>query len=652
MIRFRRLRLIGTSRNYGVSFLDAKGQPQALSVIAGQISTGKTSILDFIDYCLGDSHHPRHVEIQRQVQAALLELELELGGDVHVIERRLFSDDQNAWVHRCDLDHLEEPHHKALAVLAPAGAPDSLSTLLLEHTGLDRILLKESPTQASSRTDPFSFRDLMWLCFLPNSRMDNQQLLQEHHHMRELKLRQVIEVVFGVHDQQLTTLGDRLKLLEDERRDQQKEIDSVTIFLHEDEVPDRLTLEGQLTEANVRETRVRERLGWLSAKMQAETAFAQNLRATYARLRRESDTLAARVRDRDTLLRRLLPLRGQYAEDESKLVFFAEAQQLFDPLRVKVCPSCLQDLPTPAHIEDDGSCSLCRQDLPCGNDTIDVDAERAAIRLRLRTIDGYIADVEDQLSDARRDQQSAAEQESHAQAQLDSDLATKLAPFVEERDTLVREREAAGGARRDVERQVRWIDGLDRRKLDLLRLNERIDDLRQQIKDLQAHRPSRDSVVTDLSQRFRQILEQFGFPKLDDPEPPFIDDRFVPHVRGNRYSDVGSTGAMTLVALAWQLAIFEAAVEEGHPHPGFLLVDSPQKNLTPQEGEATDEFSDPAIVQRVWDHLRSWSSGSGSQAQVVVVDNAPPRSVEDAVVVRYSGRDDQPPYGLIDNETA
>jgi hypothetical protein len=202
MIRLRRLRLIGTSRNYGVSFLNDDGLPQALSVIAGQISTGKTSILEFIDYCLGDSNHPRHVEIQRQVQVALLELEL--SGDVHVIERRLFSEDQNALVHRCDLDHLEDPHHSALAVLAPAGAQDSLSTFLLEHTGLDRISLKEAPTQASSRTDPLSFRDLMWLCFLPNSRTDNRQLLQEHHYMRELKLRQVIEVVFGVHDQQLT----------------------------------------------------------------------------------------------------------------------------------------------------------------------------------------------------------------------------------------------------------------------------------------------------------------------------------------------------------------------------------------------------------------------------------------------------------------
>jgi hypothetical protein len=650
MIRFRRLRLIGTSRNYGVSFLDDNGGPQALSVIAGQISTGKSAILEFIDYCLGNSHHPRHVEIQRQVQAALLELEL--SGDVHVIERRLFSEDQNAWVHRCDLDHLEDPHHKALAVLTPAGAPDSLSTLLLEHAGLDRILLKEAPTQTSSRTDPLSFRDLMWLCFLPNSRMDNRQLLQEHHYVRELKLRQVIEVVFGVHDQQLTTLSDRLRLLEDERRDQQKEIDSVTIFLREDEVPDRLTLEGQLTEANGRETRVRERLSWLSAKMQAETTFAQNLRASYARLRRESDTLAARVRDRDTLLRRLLPLRGQYAEDESKLVFFAEAQQLFDPLRVKVCPSCLQELPTPARIADDGSCSLCRQKLPSGDETIDVEAERAAIRLRLRAIDAYIAEVEEQLRAARRDQESAAEQESHAQVQLDSDLATTLAPFVEERDSLVHEREAAAGGRRDIERQVRWLDGLDRRKLDLLRLDERIHGLRQQIKDLQAHRPSRDGVVSDLSGRFRLILEEFGFPKLDDPEPPFIDDRFVPHVRGNRYSDIGSTGAMTLIALAWQLAIFEAAVEEGRSHPGFLLIDSPQKNLTPQEGEVVDEFSDPAIVQRVWDHLSSWSSGPGSQAQVIVVDNAPPASVEAAVVVRYSGRDDQPPYGLIDNETA
>lgn len=424
MIRIRRLRLVGTSRNYEVSFLDLNGSVRPLSIIAGEISTGKSSVLEFIDYDLGDSAHPKHVEIRRQVRTALLEVDL--SGETYVIERPVFGDEQTVWVHRCDLDGLDEPHETKPTVLSPVGDLNSLSTFLLEHIGLDRIRLREAPTQQASRTDPLSFRDVMWLCFLPNRRMDNRQLLQEQHYMRELKLRQVIEVLFGVHDQQLAALGERLSALEEERRDQEREIESLQTFLREDEVPDRLTLEGQIVEVDRREAELRERLSSISARMRAETDFGEQLRASYAELRRESDVRAARVRDRETLLRRLLPLRGQYAEDETKLVFFAEAKRLFDPVRVTTCPSCLQELPQPASIEADQTCSLCRQEVRGGEDeSMDVDAERAALRLRLRAIDAYIDEVEAELATARADQRRSAEREAAAQAQLDSDLAAK-----------------------------------------------------------------------------------------------------------------------------------------------------------------------------------------------------------------------------------
>jgi hypothetical protein len=41
----------------------------------------------------------------------------------------------------------------------------------------------------------------------------------------------------------------------------------------------------------------------------------------------------------------------------------------------------------------------------------------------------------------------------------------------------------------------------------------------------------------------------------------------------------------------------------------------------------------------------------GKAAQIVVVDNLPPDIADDYVVVRYSGRADEPPYGLIEDET-
>ncbi|MCX4808535.1 hypothetical protein ACFWWM_23845 [Streptomyces sp. NPDC058682] len=49
-------------------------------------------------------------------------------------------------------------------------------------------------------------------------------------------------------------------------------------------------------------------------------------------------------------------------------------------------------------------------------------------------------------------------------------------------------------------------------------------------------------------------------------------------MRGDSYREA-SSGARTLLTLAWQLAVFEAAIESSATHPGFLMIDSPQKNL-------------------------------------------------------------------------
>src|SRR5687767_1909223 len=75
-IRIAGLHLPGVSKDYGISFKDEDGEIRSLSIIAGEISTGKTSILEFIDYCLGASPHPQHEEILDAVRGARLALEV------------------------------------------------------------------------------------------------------------------------------------------------------------------------------------------------------------------------------------------------------------------------------------------------------------------------------------------------------------------------------------------------------------------------------------------------------------------------------------------------------------------------------------------------------------------------------------------------
>jgi hypothetical protein len=646
-LRVRALRLVGLGRTYGVDFTNESGV-RPLSVIAGEISTGKTTILEFIDYCLGAGRHPRHLEIERHVRSAMLEVEID--GQVLIIERATFTTEQIATVHRCNLSQLNEAHTVERRLLSPPGDPNSLSSLLLTATGMQGMELREAPTQLQSATDPLSFRDVMPLCFITNQRLDNKNLLLETQHMRALKLRQVIEIVFDVYDDQITAMGDQVDRMDQERRALGAEIAALDTFLREDDVPGRLQLDAQTAELEARLTDARTRLDELTTRMRAATAYAAEARATYAALRRASGEAAARVRDRETLLRRLLPLRGQYAEDERKLIFFQEAKQLFDPLRVRVCPACMQELTVPVEVEAGGDCSLCNQHIAVATEPVDIGAERAAVRTRLQTIERYIEEVERQLGEEQGAYEQALAGETAAQRRLDSDVAKDLSPFLAQRDELVRERETLRAERNRLAQQVRWQDGLERRRGDAAVLDARIVELQARIEELRSNRPDRNAVIADLTDRLAELLAHFGFPKLDEPKAPFLDEAFVPYVRGNRYTDIGSTGALTLISLAWQLALFERAIEQGQPHPGFLMIDSPQKNLMPEAATSGDEFADPAIPRRVWEHIVSWSETIGHGAQIIVIDNRPPDVAEPYIVVRYSGRAEEPPYGLIDDE--
>lgn len=76
--------------------------------------------------------------------------------------------------------------------------------------------------------------------------------------------------------------------------------------------------------------------------------------------------------------------------------------------------------------------------------------------------------------------------------------------------------------------------------------------------DLTAARAHR---IGRISNRYGELLRQWGYPKLSQP---LIDTNLVPYVRGDNYREA-SSGARTLLTLAWQLAVFEVAVEQT-PH--------------------------------------------------------------------------------------
>jgi len=670
-IRVVLLRLRGVDRDYEVNFRDGgpEGWPRSLSVIAGAFSTGKSSILEFIAYCLGGRSHPQHPEILRRVRSALLEVEL--GGQAHVIERAVGESSSTAFVRPGRLDETgTAPAERR--VINPPGDPASLSSFLLSYCGLEGVELREAPTQAESGTDPLSIRDLMWLCYMPNERLDDKNLLFESAHMKGLKLRQVVDVVFGIHDDKAVELGRRIKELEARRGRARMEYDMTQQFLDEQELGTRLQVELVRDGADAAATAAERAVADLDNQIRAASTFAADLRTRHRDAARRARQAAALLRDRETQLRRLIPLRAQYAEDIAKLTMLAEARMLFDPLRVKVCPACLTALRDAPHISD-GHCTLCSSEVAehpvgrAGNESafngndpassaspdggmtdakFDVSSERRATKDRLAEITKYVEELDAGLGQLRASCDEANAAEARLAREVDTATNDAVSPFLSQRDDLMRGQQTAAADLERARTAIKMFDGLDRRAVTVTRLDASLKALRAELEASTAQ-PDRNAVIHRISDRYAAILAAWRYPKVDRA---FVDSNLTPHMRGTAYTHA-SSGGRTLIALAWILAIFEIAWETGSAHPGFLMIDSPQKNLG-QGGHRDAEFADSVAVADFYKHLHDWLNGPGHGAQILVVDNAPPPSADDDVVVRFSRRADQPPYGLIDDEVS
>ncbi|RKN41008.1 DNA recombination protein RecN [Micromonospora endolithica] len=683
-VRIRRLRLHGTDRHYDVNFVDEQtNEPRSLSVIAGAISTGKTAVLEFIDYCLGASEHPRHPEVISKVTAATIEVAL--SGIPHLIERSVGEPSSHALVRPGRLDDGGGPPTERRPI-RPAGNPDSLSSLLLAHCGLEGVLLREAPTQDNSGTDPLSFRDLMWLCFLPNEQVASKNLLFENHVMKKIKLRQVVDVVFDVHDDRAADLGRRVKELETRLARSRATYEAAQQIVEEQRLGSRMELEMALDRAGDDQRAVERALEVLDQRAAAATDFAEELRTRHQAAAAAARRAAALVRDRETQLRRMIPLRAQYADDVAKLTMLGEAHQLFDPLRVRVCPACLAPLGRTVEIED-GSCGLCKNPVAAGmagltlgeaapgrvladqpdangasqqhdheglnghrgeppEPVFDVSTELRATKKRLTELTRFVDDLDAEVRALKENASTTRDAEARAAAEVDNATTRAISPFLAERDALSRRRQEAAAVVQRAQTGLQMISSLERRAGDVSRQETAIKALREELATATNERTDRAAIVRRISDRFAAILEAWKYPKFGDA---YLNEELTPFMRNLRYTDA-SSGGRTLISLAWELAIFEVAWETGAAHPGFLFLDSPQKNLG-QTGERDAEFADTVTIADFYKHLHTWLAGPGAGAQIVLADNAPPPEADDDVILRFSRRVDQPPYGLIDDAT-
>ncbi|MBP5979084.1 MAG: AAA family ATPase [Halomonas sp.] len=202
----QRLVVKGISSNYEAKF------NEGLNVIWGDMDCGKSSILNLIDYCLGGNNSSlRYEEISAKGRSA--QLEVDLNGTLCTFERSI-SDSQGAIkVYMCTIDELASTFPMLMSGSPSQTMPDGwVSDFILDSLGIAKVSIKESRIRDDASSDRLSFRDLMKLLYLKQTKVGADSLLDYGNGALFNKNVEVQKFVFNIHDDKIAALNKELGL--------------------------------------------------------------------------------------------------------------------------------------------------------------------------------------------------------------------------------------------------------------------------------------------------------------------------------------------------------------------------------------------------------------------------------------------------------
>lgn len=593
--QIRRLTLVGRGvPNAEVQFREG------LNVVSGPSDTGKTFIVQCIDYMLGGKHVPESIPEAARYETVRLALNLSDVDDEVVLERSIRGGDFKLVIPG-KADRLLSAKHGA-------GDKDSVSQYLL---GLSALTEKKVRKNKQGATREVSFRDLARLILVDEETIISKTspILTGQYTAGTAESAVFRLLLTGVDDSSLISSEDPKVA----KGRQAGKVEMLDLLLNqtkgrmaEMQLPgDVQAWQSQLTQIET-----------LFEAAQKELAVEQHNAAQLEGKRRAELSSLRRLESRAGVLRELQRrfelLEQQYFSDLRRLESIAEAGARLGQMNEERCPVCGATAEHQEHEHQKAEAAPEDVAQSCL-------AEAAKIRLLISDLDLTRASNDREIG--RLDELSIQAKESVREVAIQ--LTEMLKPRVEV--ALLRLRESQ--ANRDTYRRA-------------LELHGRVNELEGLLEGLGLAAPGkgvelesvrvRSDEAEAFSKEVESLLRAWHFPGLDRVTFSEGDQDIV--ISGRTRASHGK-GVRAIAHAAFNLALLKFCIKTEMPHPGFVLIDSP---LVVYREPDTDE---DGFSHDVKDAFYRSIAGEFRASQVIIFENEDPPSDlgDDANIIRFTG---------------
>lgn len=648
-ILIKQLVLIGRRKNYVVPFFPG------VNIIYGDSATGKSSILELINYLFGSSKFIYDQEIESSV--LYVAMEVELNNEIYVIKRDIFDTSKHVEVSATSFDKVDQIFPKKLAPnFNGAPGPDGyLSDFLLSSLNLPVLKIREAPTKAESSMVRLSFRDLFKFCYLKQDDVGSKQLLDLGNWVVHSKNKQTFKYIFSLLDANITGLEQQISELISEKNRLDNKYKSVSDFLRETQFESAIGLTDSHEELQRQANLLEAQLAEINKSMIADNKTYSFLKETLNQL---GAKISLAIHDRDNCelaIDRFARLKNDYQNDIAKLKAIKVAKQKIGELPIELF-----------------NCPICDNELNLDNvkhehqidESDKVNHEVNVLTRRMKDLTLILEAERGKYHSLSMTLTSLNEEQLRVRRMLDDESSEMITPYLSERDGIatelatVKEKAIQLNHSLKIRNQQKAIyDEIDRILI-------RIQGLQENLKTLKVSAPSISEVLSKLGDLLNKYLTKVNI--KDRRDISINESSILPVLRNRDYKDITSGGLRTILSIGYLVGLFEYAVSENVNFPSFLMIDTVGKYLgktqiqyseTDAGADRNENISDPSKYNNMYEYIievAELSEEKQSVCQFILIDNDVPAGIQEKyagfVVAHFStnGRNGLP-VGLIDD---
>lgn len=629
-VKLDSLTLIGSRKNYSIKFRDG------FNLISGPTSTGKTSILEMVDYALGAKSHKAYIEIGSA--CSHVELVLYIGCEKYLIRRQLFDFKAPVLVEDWNEEKQKFLFYNRFELDTPSN-PKSLSAFLIEKTGFADMTISGQS---------FSFRDLYKYCYIRQTEIDNEDILGEKSWEKNFKRKATFEIMFNIYNEALEKFKSSLETKKEEIKELSIRLEGIQDFLKNVEIEDAAGCAK--IEANVKReiNDLQQKLSIAKENKGVNSGESMALRKEIDGIKVKLDAVLEEKTTQSQYLNKLRLLHNQYISEIEKKELAVEGYIAFNKFEFQFCPNCLKPIKKTDTVE---VCCLCGSETSSdSSEMIMLKKEITTLRRKANELFKFTELEDRKYDDILRNENVLKAQLYESEVELQQLSKDYINPHIEQIEYLNYEIGKKNRLLFELQKNLKMFEEVDRYRQLITDKETAIQHLKESIKGLTQNTVSKDELISQLSTMFEKTLSAFQYPKLSSA---YIDEKnYLPYVRGRKYDDIGSLAGVTLITMAYYVALLLIGMNEEFRHPGLLIIDSPRKNLGAQAAKnEDDEFKDEKIFNATIRHLYEISEHYKEHIQVIVVNNGYPDFIPDDCIIAEFDSDQRHglPQGLIDD---